>query len=241
MNEQEAIEFLSRLESGEIKIVEKTSDGEFVLHVENKQKVLQLFSALSISKHVDEMIYRDKIPLLEAIDHFRMVPGAIIRRGAHIEHDTIIMPSFVNIGTHIGSKTMIDSGVTVGSCVYVGKGCHISSNVVLAGVLEPIGAMPVIVDDEVFIGAQCVIAEGMRIGKGAIIASGVNLTSSTKIIDRASGVLHDCVPPYSVVVPGCYESGEYKHGRAYINCAWIVKTVDSVTRSKTGVNELLRS
>ncbi len=233
-----ALEFLNDLETGRICIIEKRGD-EFVLNVENKTKVNKIFGILDIQKNLGDIIYRDKIPLLENIDHFRIVPGAIVRRGVHIEQDVVVMPSFINIGAHVGTKTMIDSGVTIGSCVYVGARCHISSNVVLAGVLEPFGQMPVVVDDDVFIGAQSLVAEGVHIGKGAILAAGVHITSSTKIIDRATGKTYDYVPAYSVVVPGCY-SCDTPHGTVFIQCAYIVKTVDESTRSKTSINDLLR-
>jgi 2,3,4,5-tetrahydropyridine-2-carboxylate N-succinyltransferase len=149
---EDALQFLALLENGTMKIVEKTNDGKFELNITNKELVQKVFSYLPIEKHINgDKIWRDKIPLLTKIDHFRMVPGAIIRAGACIKEDAIIMPSFVNIGTYIGSKTMIDSGVTIGSCAYIGNRCHVSSNVVIAGVLEPISQMPVIVDDDVFI------------------------------------------------------------------------------------------
>lgn len=235
MNKQEALQFLSELESGIAKIID--ANENYKLNVENKQKILDVFKALDIEELSSNIFtYRDKIPVRKKISNFRVVPGAIIRAGVCIGDDVVIMPSFVNIGAHVGSKTMIDSGVTIGSCAYIGKRCHIASNAVIAGVLEPIGNMPVVIEDDVFIGAHCLIAEGMRVMQGAVVASKVHLTSSTKIIDRATGKEFDHVPPFSVVVPGFYKSV----GNAFIECAWIVKVVDQQSRSKTSINEILR-
>lgn len=234
-SKEDALKFFSLLEDGAMKIIEKTDDGKFNLNIENKKLIQQLFVHLPVEKHFDP-IWRDKIPLLDKVDHFRMVPGAIIRRGACIKENCVIMPSFINIGTHIGHNTMIDSGVTIGSCAYIGNRCHISSNVVIAGVLEPISNMPVVIDDDVFVGAQSLIAEGVFVSKGSVISSGVHLTASTKIIDRATNIEYDHVPPYSVVVPGFYESAP----KVYIQCAYIIKTVDEKTRSKTSINDILR-
>lgn len=229
-------EFLAQLESGERRVVEWTSAMGFTLNTENKEKVMQVFALSRISEFSQGVFkWRDKIHMLSNMERFRVVPGAVVRRGVFIGDGAIIMPSFINIGVHVGAQTMIDSGATVGSCAYVGNKCHISSCSVVAGVLEPISSMPVIIEDDVFVGAQCLVSEGVRVGRGAVLAAGVKLTSSAKLIDRASGAVYKDVPEYSVVVPGCYKSDN-----AYIQCSWIVKQVDEKARSKTSINDLLR-
>ena len=169
---------------------------------------------------------------------FRAVPGSIVRRGAHIAKGAVLMPSFVNIGAYVGEGTMVDGWATVGSCAQIGKNVHLSGGVGIGGVLEPLQADPVIIGDGAFIGARAEVAEGVRVGEGAVLSMGVYLGASTKIIDRATGEVHrGHVPPYSVVVPGSIGGGE---GKPALYCAVIVKTVDAQTRSKTGINELLR-
>ncbi|CAN5523305.1 2,3,4,5-tetrahydropyridine-2,6-dicarboxylate N-succinyltransferase [soil metagenome] len=169
---------------------------------------------------------------------FRVVPGAIVRRGAHISKGAILMPSFVNIGAWVGEGSMIDAWATVGSCAQIGKNVHLSGGAGIGGVLEPLQADPVIIGDGAFIGARAEVAEGVRVGEGAVLSMGVYLGASTKIIDRATGAIHlGTVPPYSVVVPGSIGGGD---GKPALYCAVIVKTVDAQTRSKTGINELLR-
>lgn len=169
---------------------------------------------------------------------FRMVPGSIVRRGAYIGRNCVLMPSFVNIGAYVGDGTMVDTWATIGSCAQIGKHVHISGGAGIGGVLEPLQAKPVIVGDHAFIGARCEIAEGVTIGQGAVIAMGTYISASTKIVDRATGaVTVGSVPPFAVVVPGSLPSA---NGPA-LNCGVIVKTVDARTREKTGVNELLRA
>ncbi len=167
---------------------------------------------------------------------FRSVPGAVVRRGAYISPNVVLMPSFINIGARVGEGTMVDTWVTIGSCAQVGKNCHISGGVGIGGVLEPLQASPVIIEDNVFIGARSEVAEGVIVEEGAVLSMGVFLGASTKIIDRATGeVFMGRVPAYSVVVPGTLP-GE----KANLACAVIVKRVDEKTRSKTGINDLLR-
>ena len=169
---------------------------------------------------------------------FRAVPGSIVRHGAHIAKGAILMPSFVNIGGYVGEGSMIDAWATVGSCAQIGRNVHLSGGAGIGGVLEPLQADPVIIEDGAFIGARAEVAEGVRVGTGAVLSMGVYLGASTKIIDRASGEVHiGAVPPYSVVVPGSIGGGD---GKPALYCAVIVKTVDAQTRSKTGINELLR-
>ena len=174
---------------------------------------------------------------------FRVVPGAVVRRGAHISKGAVLMPSFVNIGAYVGENTMIDTWATVGSCAQIGANVHISGGAGIGGVLEPLQAEPVIIGDNAFIGARAEVAEGVRVGEGAVLSMGVYLGASTKIVDRATGKVYmGEVPPYAVVVPGSMPGKALPDGTMgpSLYCAVIVKTVDAQTRSKTGINELLR-
>jgi len=175
---------------------------------------------------------------------FRAVPGAIVRHGAHISRDAVLMPSFVNIGAHVGEGTMVDTWATVGSCAQIGRNVHLSGGAGIGGVLEPLQAGPVIIEDGAFIGARAEVAEGVIVGTGAVLSMGVYLGASTKIVDRATGTVHyGRVPPYAVVVPGSLPGKPPPDGSPgpSLYCAVIVKTVDAQTRSKTAINELLRS
>jgi 2,3,4,5-tetrahydropyridine-2-carboxylate N-succinyltransferase len=170
---------------------------------------------------------------------FRAVPGSFVRRGAYIAKGVVLMPSFVNLGAYVGEGTMIDTWATVGSCAQIGKNCHISGGTGIGGVLEPLQANPVIIEDNCFIGARSEIAEGVVVEEGSVISMGVFIGKSTKIIDRATGeVTYGRVPAYSVVVPGSLPGKIPDAPSLY--CAVIVKRVDEQTRSKTSINELLR-
>ena len=174
---------------------------------------------------------------------FRVVPGAVARRGSYIARGVVLMPSFVNIGAYVDEGTMVDTWATVGSCAQIGRNVHISGGAGIGGVLEPLQAEPVIIGDGAFIGARAEVAEGVRVGEGAVLSMGVYLGSSTKIVDRATGEVHrGVVPPYAVVVPGALPGKPLPDGSPgpSLYCAVIVKTVDAQTRSKTGINELLR-
>lgn len=174
---------------------------------------------------------------------FRVVPGAVARRGSFIGKGVVLMPSFVNIGAYVDEGTMVDTWATVGSCAQIGKNVHISGGAGIGGVLEPLQAGPVIIEDGCFIGARSEVAEGVVVGEGAVLSMGVYLAASTKIVDRATGEIHvGRVPPYSVVVPGALPGKPLPDGTPgpSLYCAVIVKTVDAQTRSKTGINELLR-
>ena len=174
---------------------------------------------------------------------FRVVPGAIVRRGSHIGKGVVLMPSFVNIGAYVDEGTMVDTWATVGSCAQIGKNVHISGGAGIGGVLEPMQAGPVVIGDGAFIGARSEVAEGVIVGEGAVLSMGVYLGASTKIVDRATGEVHlGKVPPYAVVVPGALPGKPLTDGSPgpSLYCAVIVKTVDAQTRSKTGINELLR-
>ncbi len=174
---------------------------------------------------------------------FRAVPGAIVRQGSFIDKSVVLMPSFTNIGAYVGEGTMVDTWVTVGSCAQIGRNVHLSGGVGIGGVLEPLQADPVIIEDDCFIGARSEVVEGVRIGKGSVLSMGVFIGQSTKIVDRTTGeVFMGHVPPYSVVVPGSMPGKPLPDGTPgpSLYCAVIVKRVDEQTRSKTGINELLR-
>lgn len=174
---------------------------------------------------------------------FRAVPGAIVRRSAFIAPGAVLMPSFVNLGARVDSGTMVDTWATVGSCAQIGKNVHISGGAGIGGVLEPLQAGPVIIEDNCFIGARSEVAEGVIVGTGAVLSMGVFITSTTKVVNRDTGEVHvGYVPPYSVVVPGALPGKPLPDGTPgpSLACAVIVKTVDERTRSKTSVNELLR-
>ena len=173
----------------------------------------------------------------------RVVPGAVVRRSAFIGKGAVLMPSFVNLGAYVGEGTMVDTWATVGSCAQIGKGVHISGGAGIGGVLEPLQAGPVVIEDNCFIGARSEVAEGVIVGEGAVLSMGVFIGASTKIVDRQTGEVHiGKVPPYSVVVPGALPGKPLPDGTPgpSLYCAVIVKTVDAQTRSKTGINELLR-
>jgi len=175
---------------------------------------------------------------------FRAVPDCVVRRSAHIAPGVVLMPSFVNVGAYVDSGTMVDTWVTVGSCAQVGKNCHISGGVGLGGVLEPVQAGPVIVEDNCFVGARSEVVEGVVVGEGSVISMGVFIGASTKIVDRTTGEVHmGRVPPYSVVVSGAMPGKPLPDGSPgpSLYCAVIVKRVDEKTRAKTSINELLRT
>ena len=174
---------------------------------------------------------------------FRAVPGCIVRHSAYVAPGAILMPSFVNLGAYVDSGTMVDTWVTVGSCAQIGKNVHLSGGVGIGGVLEPLQAGPTIIEDNCFIGARSEVVEGVIVGEGAVLSMGVFISASTKIIDRTTGKIHmGYVPPYSVVVTGALPGKPLPDGSPgpSLACAVIVKTVDAQTRSKTGINELLR-
>jgi 2,3,4,5-tetrahydropyridine-2-carboxylate N-succinyltransferase len=239
---------LAALDSGELRIAEK-SGGAWTVHQWLKKAVL-----LSFRLNPMEMIpggpggahWWDKVPSKFAAwsdedfaaAGFRAVPGAIVRRGAFVAPGAVLMPSFVNIGAYVGEGTMVDTWATVGSCAQIGRNVHISGGTGIGGVLEPLQAGPVIIEDNCFIGARSEVAEGVIVEEGAVLSMGVFLGASTKIVDRASGEVHyGRVPAYSVVVPGTLPG---KDGGPALGCAVIVKRVDERTRSKTSINELLR-
>jgi 2,3,4,5-tetrahydropyridine-2-carboxylate N-succinyltransferase len=244
-------EALRLLDSGEARVAEKI-DGEWFTHQWLKKAVLLSFrlnpNTVMRSGALGGGVgpWWDKVPnkfdgwdapQFEA-GGFRAVPGAIVRRGAHIGKNVILMPSFVNIGGYVDEGTMVDTWVTVGSCAQIGKNVHLSGGVGIGGVLEPLQANPTIIEDNCFIGARSEVVEGVVVGEGSVLSMGVFISASTKIVDRKTGAVHiGKVPPYSVVVPGNLPD---PNGGPGLYCAVIVKTVDAQTRSKTSINDLLR-
>ena len=239
---------LEALDSGRLRVAEKVG-GEWRVHQWLKKAVLLLFrlnDMAAIEGAPGGAHWWDKVDSkfkgwgenrFRAAG-FRAVPGAIVRRSAYIAKNVVLMPSFVNVGAHVGEATMIDTWATVGSCAQIGRHCHISGGAGIGGVLEPLQAGPVIIEDNCFVGARSEVAEGVIVGEGSVLAMGVFLGASTKIVERASGAVHyGRVPPYSVVVPGSLPSGA---GGPALYCAVIVKQVDEKTRAKTSINELLR-
>ena len=238
-------EALDGLDSGRLRVAEKT-DGGWIVHQWLKKAVLLSFrlndNALVPGGAAGGNAF-DKVPSKFAdwseerfrAAGFRAVPGAIVRAGAHIAKGVVLMPSFVNIGAHVGEGTMVDTWATVGSCAQIGRNVHLSGGAGIGGVLEPLQANPVVIEDGAFIGARSEVAEGVIVREGAVLAMGVYLGASTRIVDRATGeVFRGEVPPYAVVVPG--STG----GNPGLYCAVIVKRVDAQTRAKTAINELLR-
>ena len=239
---------LSALDRGEARIAEQAG-GEWQVHQWLKKAVLLSFRLNpmeAISGAPGGAHWWDKVPSKFAgwgekefaAAGFRAVPGCIVRRGAYVAPGAVLMPSFVNIGAYVGEGTMVDTWATVGSCAQIGRNVHISGGAGIGGVLEPLQAGPVIIEDGCFIGARSEVAEGVVVEQGAVLSMGVFLGASTKIVDRASGAVHyGRVPAYSVVVPGTLPG---KDGSPGLACAVIVKRVDERTRSKTSINELLR-
>jgi 2,3,4,5-tetrahydropyridine-2-carboxylate N-succinyltransferase len=241
-------EALRRLDAGEARVAEKGLDGWHVNQWLKKAVLLsfRLNPMEAIPGGPGGAMWWDKVPSKfagwDAADfaeaEFRAVPGAIVRRGAFIGKGAVLMPSFVNIGAYIGQGTMVDTWATIGSCAQIGRNVHISGGTGIGGVLEPIQAGPVIIEDNCFIGARSEVAEGVVVEEGAVLSMGVFIGASTKIVDRVSGqAVMGRVPSYSVVVPGTLPG---KEGGPGLACAVIVKRVDAQTRSKTGINELLR-
>jgi 2,3,4,5-tetrahydropyridine-2,6-dicarboxylate N-succinyltransferase len=239
---------LDLLDSGDARVAEPDDAGGWSVNTWLKQAVLLSFR-LRDNAVVDDgwTRYYDKVPLKYA-DHdaesfaaegVRVVPPAVVRHGAFVSPDVVLMPSYVNVGAWIGPGSMIDTWATVGSCAQIGAGVHISGGAGIGGVLEPIQAAPTIIEDGCFIGARSEVVEGVVVERGAVIAMGVFLGASTRIYDREHDtVSYGRVPAGSVVVPGSLPSDD---GRYALNCAVIVKTVDERTRAKVGINELLRS
>ncbi|WP_057883129.1 2,3,4,5-tetrahydropyridine-2,6-dicarboxylate N-succinyltransferase [Tsuneonella troitsensis] len=252
---REAVEAtLELLDTGKARVAEPDGSGGWRVNEWLKKAVLLSFrladNAVIEGGSASAPAY-DKVPLKftgwgdnrfrEA--GFRVVPGAVVRRGSFIDKGVVVMPSFVNIGAYVGEGSMVDTWVTVGSCAQIGKHVHLSGGVGIGGVLEPLQAGPVVIEDGCFIGARSEVVEGVRVCEGAVLSMGVFIGASTKIVDRQTGEIHiGRVPPYSVVVPGSLPGRPLPDGSPgpSLYCAVIVKTVDAQTRAKTGINDLLR-
>jgi len=245
---------LELLDRGEVRVAERQPDGAWKVNQWLKQAVLLSFRLNDMSLipgGPGRAAWWDKVP--SKFDGwgdnrfraagFRAVPGCVVRRSAYVAPSVVLMPCFVNVGAHVGERTMIDTWATVGSCAQVGKDCHISGGAGIAGVLEPLQAEPVIIEDKCFIGARAEVAEGVIVREGSVLSMGVYIGASTKIVDRASGkIFQGEVPPYSVVVSGTLPGKDMADGSPGpgLYCAVIVKTVDEKTRAKVSINELLR-
>ena len=238
---------LDALEAGNTRVAEPDGNGGWQTHQWLKKAVL-LYFRISANRVVGggPMQAFDKVPLrfVDAGEAefratgARVVPGALVRRGAHVAKDAVLMPSYLNIGAYVGTGSMIDTWATVGSCAQIGANVHLSGGVGIGGVLEPLQANPTIIEDDCFVGARSEVVEGVIVEKGSVIGMGVFLGQSTKIYDRASGVVsYGRVPAGSVVVAGSLPAADASHS---LYAAVIVKKVDAKTRAKTGINELLR-
>jgi len=235
------------LDSGQARVAEKQGDA-WVVNEWLKKAVLLYFRANDNQAiEAGALRYYDKVPLKFADQSapqlraggVRVVPPAVVRRGAYIAPNVVLMPSYVNIGAWVDSGTMVDTWATVGSCAQIGKNVHLSGGVGIGGVLEPLQAAPTIIEDDCFVGARSEIVEGVVVGAGAVISMGVFISQSTRIYDRTSGeTIYGRVPPGAVVVPGTLPSADGRYG---LYAAIIVKRVDAKTRAKTTINELLRA
>ncbi len=238
---------LALLDSGEARVAEKI-DGEWHVHQWLKKAVLLSFGLTeNVVIESGHSRFYDKVPMKYAdytseqfaADGVRVVPDAIVRRGAYVAPDVVLMPSYVNIGAYVDSGTMVDTWATVGSCAQIGRNVHLSGGVGIGGVLEPVQAGPTIIEDDCFIGARSEVVEGVIVEQGSVISMGVYLGQSTRIYDRSSGeISYGRIPAGSVVVPGNLPSPDGKYS---LYCAVIVKQVDARTRAKTGLNDLLRN
>ena len=237
---------IASLEAGTLRVAEPDAGGWRVNQWLKKAVLLYFRVSENCVQDAAPAPYWDKVPA--RFEHFdaeafralgvRVVPGAFVRRGAHLGRDVVLMPSFVNIGAHVGAGTMIDTWATVGSCAQIGANCHISGGAGIGGVLEPLQAAPTIIEDNCFIGARSEVVEGVIVERGSVIGMGVFIGQSTRIYDRATrSVSYGRVPAGSVVVSGSLPAADGSHS---LYCAVIVKQVDEKTRSKTSVNELLR-
>ncbi len=244
---------LSMMDSGKARVAEKTSDGWHVNQWLKKAVLLsfRLSDMAPISGGPGGSSWFDKVPSkFDGMDDaafrdagFRAVPNCIVRRSAYIAPGVVLMPSFVNLGAYVDTGSMVDTWVTVGSCAQIGKDVHLSGGVGIGGVLEPLQADPVIIEDNCFIGARSEVVEGVIVEEGSVLSMGVFISASTKIIDRATGeIFYGRVPAYSVVVPGSMPGKPLPDGTPgpSLYCAVIVKRVDEQTRSKTSINDLLR-
>ncbi|MBT4989431.1 MAG: 2,3,4,5-tetrahydropyridine-2,6-dicarboxylate N-succinyltransferase [Rickettsiales bacterium] len=246
-------ETLKQIDSGKLRVAEK-QNGEWIVNSWVKKAILLSFR-VNPMKLIDggPASNNQQSPWFDKVNSkflgwndedyknasFRAVPGCFVRHGSYLGKNVVLMPSFINLGAYVDDGTMVDTWSTIGSCAQIGKNCHISGGVGIGGVLEPLQANPVIIEDNCFIGARSEVAEGVIVEEGSVISMGVFLGKSTKIVNRATGeITYGRVPKYSVVVPGSLPNSDPT--KPSLNAAIIVKQVDSQTRSKTSINELLR-
>lgn len=237
-------EVISRLDRGTLRVASPNGDG-WETHAWVKQAVLLYFAVAEMEvMEIGPFEYFDKIPLKKNLrsQGIRVVPPGVIRYGAHVEPGVVVMPGYVNIGAYVGSGSMVDTWATVGSCAQIGKNVHLSGGVGIGGVLEPLQAAPVVVEDGAFIGSRCIVVEGVRVGAEAVLGAGVVVTSSTPIIDVTGSqerITKGTVPPRSVVVPGT-RSKQFPAGEYAVPCALIIGERKASTDLKTSLNQVLR-
>lgn len=237
-------EVMEDLDKGKLRVSSKEGD-QWIHHDWIRQAILYYFRLQkTVPMECGLFSYHDKIPLKKNFEEqgVRVVPPAVARYGSFMEKDVVLMPSYVNIGAYVGSRTMVDTWATVGSCAQIGRDVHLSGGVGIGGVLEPVGAKPVIVEDGAFIGSRCIVVEGVHVGKEAVLAANCTLTSSTPIIDTRGGkfeTLKGYIPPRSVVLPGVREK-EVQGGKIHLNCAYIIGERKASTDLKTSLNSALR-
>ncbi len=236
-------EAIAMLDNGELRVATRTESGEWRVESWVKKAILLYFNVQGMETlEAGPMEYHDKIPLKRDLARrgIRVVPPAVARYGAYLAPGTIMMPSYVNIGAYVDSGTMVDTWATVGSCAQIGKNVHLSGGVGIGGVLEPLQANPVIIEDHCFIGSRCIVVEGAQIGHDAVLGAGTVITASTKIIDTTDGKEYKgFVPPSSVVIPGSYTK-HFPAGDYQVPCALIIGKRKESTDKKTSLNEALR-
>lgn len=245
MTSDQVLSMIDALDKGQLRVAEKKGPGEWVTHAHVKEAILAYFKLMKMEPmNAGDLKFFDKIPLKtwSAESGVRVVPPAVARRGAFIESGAILMPSYVNIGAYVGAGSMVDTWATVGSCAQIGRNVHLSGGVGIGGVLEPVQASPVIIEDDAFIGSRCIVVEGVMVEEGAVLGAGVTLTASTKIIDVSGPqekILQGRVPRNSVVVPGTYLK-DFPAGKYGVTCALIIGTRKESTDKKTSLNQALR-
>jgi 2,3,4,5-tetrahydropyridine-2-carboxylate N-succinyltransferase len=236
---------IAKLDDGQLRVAEVAADGEVVVHLWLKKAILLLFRLRGLeASEAGPFEYVDKLDLKHdfARRGVRVVPGAVVRRGSYISPGVVLMPSFVNIGAWVGANTMVDTWATVGSCAQIGANVHLAGGVGIGGVLEPANAVPVVIEDDAFIGSRCMVLEGARVGKGSVLGAGTILTPSIPVIDAETGdeVSRGHVPDYCVAVSASRRR-EYSGGEFFLACVLIIKRMDEGERhNKVALNDLLR-
>lgn len=238
------LECIEALDKGQLRVCE-TANGDWIVNEWVKKAVLMYFKVQKMQAiHAGDLQFFDKIPLKKwsESDGVRVVPHALARKGSYIAPGAVLMPSYVNIGAYVDSGTLVDTWATVGSCGQIGKNVHLSGGVGIGGVLEPLQAQPVIIEDDAFIGSRSIIVEGVRVGKGAVLGAGVTLTASSKIIDVSQAqekIYQGHIPERSVVIPGSIQK-DFPAGSYGVNCALIIGLRNESTDKKTSLNNALR-